>query len=40
LRALADQQVGAAEQLRHAHAGVGIVVVEAAVHAAPCGRRA
>ena len=29
----ADQEVGAAEQLRHAHAGVGLVVIEAAIHA-------
>ncbi len=33
LARLADQQIVAAEQLRHAHAGIRIVVVEAAVHA-------
>ena len=33
LARLADQQIVAAEQLRHAHAGIRIVVIEAAIHA-------
>ena len=33
LACAADQQIGAAEELRHAHAGVRIVVIEPAIHA-------
>ena len=33
LRALAIASCDAAEQLRHAHAAVGVLVIEAAVHA-------